>query len=476
MAVAKLKFLEKDEEELIHSSSLKILEDMGVLIRSPSVLEMLGNAGATVDTKSMIVKIPEEMVNESLDKAPKEFTMGSIDGKHDLKIPARPVPYVGSNGIGTYMIDLATGEKRRTTRKDIADFARLADALEGIDFFWSNVTAYDVPEQIHMVHALWVALQNCTKNYGTLTLSADDAKAQIELAALIAGGKDQLKKKPLFHSLCCVVAPLSFEKGAIEGQVELVKAGIPVISMSMSLGGMSAPVTIAGTIVNANAENLASLVISQTAAPGAPHIYSSESTPINMVTGNIVYESPEAPLIAAATGQMSNRYGLPTLTGSWGVNGNVPGIPLYFTELSAITMTMFTSTDFAAGAGGIEEAKGGSLEQLVIDSYMWENFRAFLRRFEISEKTMALDVIKQVGHGNTFLTHPHTAKNFRKELYFRDKSKLEFEATGSVSMVPKAKKIVKEILKEHTVQPLDDDIIKKGDEIIKNLEMRIAKN
>lgn len=468
MANLRLKFLDKQEEDLVDSLSLKNLAEMGVLIRSPSVLKMVGDAGAVVDEKRMVAKFSESMVKEAISRASKDFPLSSRDGKHDLRIPVKDVPYVGSNGIGTYMTDLETGKKRETTKKDVADFARLADALAGIDFFWSNVTAYDAPQSLHMVYAQWISLQNCTKNYGTLTLSQKDAKQQIELASLIAGGREELRKRPIFHSLCCVVAPLSFERGAVEGQVELVKAGIPVISMSMSLSGMSAPVTLAGTVVNANSENLASLVISTTAAKGARHIYSSESTPANMVTGNIVYEAPETLLIAAATGQMAKRYGLPSYTGSWGINGDKPGIPLSHTELTAITSSMLTGTDIAAGAGGLEEAKGGSLEQLVIDSYMWENYRAFLRGFTVSEETAALDVVRQVGHGNTFLTHPHTAKNFKKEMTFMDRKKLAWEATLSSSMVKDAKEVVKKILREHEVQPLDEDVIRKGDALLKS--------
>lgn len=465
-----MKFLDKQEEELVHSLSLKNLSEMGVLIRSPSVLKMVGDAGAAIDEKTMVAKIPEGMVKDAIGKAAKEFDMCSRDGKHDLRIPVKSVPYVGSNGIGTYMTDLDTDKKRETTKKDVADFAKLADALNGIDFFWSNVTAYDAPQSLHMVYAQWISLQNCTKNYGTLTLSARDAKMQIELASLISGSKEALKKRPIFHSLCCVVAPLSFERGAIEGQVELVRAGIPVISMSMSLGGMNAPITLAGMIVNANSENLASLVISQTAAPGARHIYSSESTPADMRTGNIVYEAPETLLIAAATGQMAKRYGLPAYTGSWGVNGDRPGIPLSFSEMTAIASSMLTGTDIAAGAGGLEEAKGGSLEQLVIDSYMWENYRAFLKGFTISKETAALDVVRQVGHGNTFLTHPHTAKNFKNELTFRDKKKLAWEATLSSGMVKEAKEVVRKILREHKVQPLEKDVVSKGDALLKSWE------
>ena len=474
MAVPRLKFLDKDEEDLIHSSSIETLGEFGVLIRSPSVLKMLGDAGAIIDTRSMIARIPESLVNEAIKKAPKSLVLYSINEKHDLRIPADPFPYVGSNGIGTYMTDLETGEKRKTTRKDIADFARLADALSGIDFFWSNVTAYDVPERTHMVHALWVSLQNCKKNYGTLTLSAEDAKAQIELASLIAGGDEQLKKRPIFHSLCCIVAPLSFEKGAIEGQVEFARAGIPIISMSMSLGGMSAPVTIAGTITNANTENLASLVITQTAAPGAPHIYCSESTPVNMMTGNISYEAPEYALIETATGQMAHRYGLPKYTGSWGLGGDAPGISHTFCELSAMALSMLNGTDMAAGAGGLEEAKGGSLEQLLIDSYVWEDYRGFLRKFEISEKTIALDVVRQVGHGNSFMTHPHTARNFKNELFFRDNEKARFEAASSTSMVSEAKDKIKLILKEHHPEPIDPEKVKRGNEIIDALDKRVS--
>jgi trimethylamine--corrinoid protein Co-methyltransferase len=470
MAVARMKFLDKQEEDLVHGASIETLGDMGVLVRSPSVLKMLGDGGADIDGKRMIARIPEGMVNDAVKKAAKELVLCSRDGKHDLKIPVDSVPFVGSNGIGTYMTDLETGRKRETTRKDIADFARLADALTGIDFFWSNVTAMEVPASLHMIYAQWEAFKNCTKNYGTLTLSARDAKVQIGLASLIAGGRNELKRKPLFHSLCCVVAPLSFEKGAIEGQVELVKAGIPVISMSMSLGGMSAPITLAGMITNANTENLASLVISQTAAPGARHIYSSESTPASMTTGNIVYEAPESLLISVATGQMANRYRLPTYTGSWGVNGAVPGVPMSFSELSAITMSMFSGTDIAAGAGGIDQAKGGSLEQLLIDAYLWDNYKSFMRKAEISREKMALDVVKEVGHGNTFLTHPHTAKNFKKELFFRDRSKAAFESTNSSAMIPEARRGVKRILKEHEVPELDKDIIRQGDEIIGNLQ------
>jgi len=441
MAVACLKFLDKSEEDLIHQYSLKSLNEIGVLVRSPTVLKMLGDAGASIDGKTNIAKIPESMVNEALRKAPKSFKLYSRDEKHDLELPTQTWPYVATTGLAVYMRDIKTGKNRPSTKKDIADIVKVGDALPQIDYLWTTLTATEVPPKAHGLHELWTAFQNTTKHVqGVSVGSADECRKQIMLASLITGGEDNLRKKPIFSVITCSIAPLSFEKGAIEGQVELNKAGIPVVSMSMSLGGMSAPITLGGIILNANTENLASLVISQTANPGTPHIYSSESTPVNMMTGNISYESVEAPLISAGASQMAKRYGLPCLTGGWGAGSDdaQPGTLSPYSELAALTMGTMGGTDLSAGAGSYDVAKGVSLEQVVIDCYLWENVRAFMRKFTIDEQSFALDVVKQVGHGNSFLTNPHTAKNFKKEIFFRDKKKLAWEATMSNKSVAEA--------------------------------------
>ena len=477
MAVARLKFLEKEEEDLVHEYSLRSLAEIGVKIHSESVLKMLAKAGAIVDWKSMVVRMPEHMVVEAIEKAPKEFKLYSRDGKRDLQLPTEAMPYICTTGLGIYIRDIQTGKNRPSTKKDIADVVRLGDALEQLDYLWTTLTATEVLQVAHGLHELWMAFQNTSKHVqGVSVGSADECRMQIELASLITGDEEKLRKRPIFSVICCPIAPLSFEKGAVEGQVELNKAGIPVVSMSMSLGGMSAPVTLGGTILNANTENLASLVISQTANPGTPHIYSSESTPVNMTTGNIYYECPEAPLISTATSQMAKRYGLPCLTGAWGSGADdpEPGLLSPFSEIMSLTLCSMTGTDLAAGAGSIDVAKGVSLEQLVIDAYLWEDHRSLMRKFAVDVDSFALDVVKQVGHGNSFLTNPHTAKNFRTQMYFRDKKKLAWEQTLSNKSVPEAKEIAMKLLKEHKPEPLDASVVKEGDNLIERFERRHA--
>ena len=468
-----MKFLDDVEEELVHTQSIKILEELGVLIPSNSVLSMLGDAGAIVDENKMIAKIPENLVIDALKSCPKEFKLCGRDPKKDVLLPAKEYPYIATNGLAIYMTDLETGKKRPTTRKDLTMFAKLADSLDEVGFFWPEVTASDVTADAHTVHELWVSLQSQTKHVQGDSVSAEDARTQIRIGALVAGGEEELRKRPILSVVCCPIAPLSFEKDAVEGQVAFARAGVPIVSLSMSLSGMSSPITVAGTVVNANAENLASIVITQTASKGAPHIYASESTPLNVSTGAINYFATECPMIAAALAQMARRYGLPCMIGQWGVDGDEPGIQKSFNELATVALTVMNGADCCSGMGGLESAKGASLEQMVIDAYLWSNFKLMLRHITISEETIAFNVMKEVGHGNTFLTNPHTVK-YSKELRLPEKSKLAWEATLSNKMVRDAKQVVKKKLKEHDVPTIDSDIVKRVDEVIRQFEKSLA--
>jgi trimethylamine--corrinoid protein Co-methyltransferase len=472
MAAAKVVFLSADEQDLIHESSIKTLREIGVLVRSEPTLKILDEAGADIDFAKQIAKIPEEMVREALSKVPKSIRLCARDPKNDLEIPVSGPPFVSTTGLGVYIRDMDTGEKRPSTRKDIADFIRLGDSLDAVDFLWTTLTANEVPQISHGLHELWTAFQNTTKHVnGVSVMSARDSRKQVELGALMAGGEDELRKRPLFSVICCSIAPLSFDGGPVEGMVELVKAGVPIMSMSMSLPGGSSPVTIAGTIANANTENLASLVITQSAAPGAPHIYCSSSAPLNMKTGVMNYMVPEHPIIAAGLGQMARRYGLPSMVGEWGINDKeTPGVPHSFSEVMGVALSSMANSDLISGIGGIDAVKGASFEQAVIESYIWENVRGFMRNFEISEETIALDVVRQVGHGNSFLTHVHTARNFKKELFFFDEMKKDWERTYSDAMVPQAKEIAKSLLKSHKVPAIDADVKREGDRVIAEYE------
>ncbi len=477
MAVLGLRFLDNAEEDVIHAQSVACLESVGVLVRSQSVRRLLAEAGAAAERGSDHVKIPESLVQDAIHTAPKCFVLGARDSRHDLRLPVTGAPYVSTGGVTLSLTDLETGERRPATTEDLADIARLADALDPIDAVWPLVTTSDVPSHAQFANELWVCLRNTTKHVlgsaGSGTLGVPDARVQIHLGALVAGGPEELKERPLFSVLSCPIAPLSFEQGAVEAQIEYARAGVPVIGMSMTMGGITAPATLAGTIVTLNAEALASLVITQVAAPGAPHIYCSEGTMADMASGYIGYRGPEAPMIFAAAAQMARRYGLPKMTGILGVDAPAPGVGVPFGELATLMLTTMSGTDLCSGIGGLDLDAGCSLEQMVIDAAQWEEYRAFLRNFAVDEATTALDVIREVGPGGSFLSHPHTAKNFRRQLYFRGKQAPLYGATMSDRMVPDAREVVRRTLKEHSVEPLDPAILREGDEILRAYEATV---
>jgi trimethylamine--corrinoid protein Co-methyltransferase len=471
MAKAKTVFLNQQEMDLIHAQSIKSLQEIGIKVLSKPVLEILEKNGASVEYSAMVAKIPEKMVNQALESVQKEFTLCARDPKHDLKVPTKTYPWMTTSGLAIFVKDYETGEYRNSTRKDIAAFTRLGDAVDSLDFLWTALTATDVTPLAHGPHELWMTMQNTTKHVqGVTAQSSEDAKVQIELAALIAGGKKELKKRPLFSVIVCPIAPLTYEQGSIEAQVELAKAGIPVASMSMSNGGVSCPLPVAGMLVNVNTENLGSIVISQMAAPGAPHIYCSESGPMNMATAHINYSSVEKSFLSIGLEQMAKRYNLTSLVadGGWGdgIEASVSGVMTPVTQLTGI----MGGSDIVTGFGSVDSAKGISFEQFIVDSYMWDCSKNYMHEVEISEEKIGLDAVKEVGHGHDFLTHPHTLKYLRGELTFWEREKLDLLEMDDKEMPAEANRIMKSILDKHQVEPLANDLIEKGDAIIAKYE------
>jgi trimethylamine--corrinoid protein Co-methyltransferase len=160
---------------------------------------MLDENGAVVDYDSMVAKIPETMVNKALETAPSQFTLYGRDSKHDIALPIDGKPKCSTSGLAVFISDLETGEQRNATKEDLRKFIRLADALESVGYVWTSITLSDVPAMAHGAHEVWVTLQNTTKHITSVSAqSAKDALMQIELAALVTGGKENLKKSRFY--------------------------------------------------------------------------------------------------------------------------------------------------------------------------------------------------------------------------------------------------------------------------------------
>ncbi len=462
MAVAQIRILSEDDIEKVHEKTLEMLSNPGVAVHSERALKVLEGGGAKIDWKRMRASIPEGLVKETVKSLPRTMRLGARDPKQDMVFPREGPAYMATNGTAVYMTDLDTSERRTTTGADLREFMILCDAMEPLDYVWPIVTAHDAPDENHALSELAICLLNTTKHVQGEAMSSAEAKAQVEVAAEIAGGEEALAKRPLFSVIQCPICPLEFERGSIEATMEFAKAGIPVVSMSMALMGLTSPVSMASTVAIVNAENLASFAISHLTKKGAPVVYSSESTSPNMMTGEIHYGALEELLLAAAAAQMADHYGAASMVGGFGVGlgGESPGIHLDPAELIFTTSTSATGTDFASGIGGLDQAKGASLEQVVIDCDLWESMRELRRTVQFDEEHFAVDLVRSVGPGGTFLKELHTVKNMKKELFIQSPEKAKNTALYQLNkdrkdIVRSARERVRKILAAHRPRQVD---------------------
>ena len=463
-----LTILSDGEIEQIHEASLRILQEIGIKIPSEKVKKLLAENGAELDGD--IVRFPKPVIEEAIRRAPRQITLGARDPKCEWKIPTNEYTLMSTAGFTPFVDDFETGERRYATSSDLIEFAIVGDYLDTCDYFWPIVVPSDLPPAIQDFHSLLISLRNNRKHIMCSCTTEKMAKWHIRLASALVGGEAELRKKPIFSTINCTIAPLTIEKDSSEAMVVLAKAGIPIAPMTMALGGTTAPATIAGTLAVANAEELACLAIVQYACPGAPMIYCSEAATANMRTGAIDYDAPEYPLICAGATQMARFYKLPNYVADIAPGDKIPGslAPKYkpaetitdmqYTIVSNALLYMIRS-DMVANFGSLDDAISASLSKLVLDAEAFEHARAYQRRFEINDDTLALDVISKVGHGGHFLDMDHTLRHYKKEIWGKKLPQtFVLDPAGEGSYTERAKAKVREILATHK-PPLIKEVV-----------------
>jgi len=451
MARGKLQFLSSDEIRRIHETSIRVLEQVGVAIESKSVTKMLLDNGCTSTKDGMRVLIPEPVVKSSLAKAPKSILLASRDGKHDIRIPDHDRLFISSGGEGVFIKDMLTGETRTPRTEDLAKFVRLIDALPQIDFTWFLVGAQDQPAHLKGLSEMMTGFSNTTKHIQSGAADIEEARNVLKLATILTNSKEELAKRPIFSTVQCPISPLMFETGLAEAQVELARAGIPVVSMSAAVAGLTAPVTIAGMLAQINAENLASLVITQSAAKGAPWIYSSDSVMGDLKTGSIDYGALESNLARTGAGQIGKFYGLPTMVAGIGLENGSLLLGRPRDGLSTMVNQGLVPSDLGSGLGGIDQAAGASFEQLVVDAWVWDLAKEFIRGFTVDDLNISYDTIRDGGLDGNFLGKRHTLGRFKQEFIAVSKPEAVLSGRGESEprgqLLKKAKTEVDRILK-----------------------------
>ncbi|HIZ76274.1 MAG TPA: trimethylamine methyltransferase family protein [Firmicutes bacterium] len=306
-----LNVFSEEECERIHLATLELLETTGVFCESERAIEIFEAGGCRVDHEKKIVKIPAWLVEDSVRKAPPRVLMAGRDPKNDVVLESGRVNFL-TFGQGIMVIDPYTGERRPSVKKDIADVARLVDALPNVDVIEDTLYASDKDERVAMLHNTEATLSNTTKHQSQGADSAHQAKLAIEMAAAIVGGKDKLKDRPIISGGGCPVSPLTLPEGNTEQLIEYASVGLPCNPLSMAMAGGSTPVTLAGTLTVHNAEILSYIVMIQLVNPGNPCTYGSSTTAMDLRRAIATVGCPELGMISAAVAKMAQFYKIPS--------------------------------------------------------------------------------------------------------------------------------------------------------------------
>ena len=452
-----LKILSPEDVQKIHEATLKILETVGVKFPLGRALDIWQAHGAKVDGSSNVVKIPRQVIESALRQAPPGYTLAALDKERDLPLDGNHV-YVGTDGCGVEVIDIRTGERRRSCLQDVADIARVADGLEEIAFHWVPVSAQDSPPRTRGLHELLAIWKNSTKHVQTESIYTEhEARGAVEMASILAGGRESLRKRPVLSIMNCTVSPLAQDPGSLQAALVGAEAGLPVGFMSMCSCASTGPATVAGNLVVANAEVLSALALIELAYPGAPVFYAAAQTVMDLRSGAYTGGGPEDFLFGAASNVLADFYNMPLSMGSFATGAKEPNWQAGIENSLSTFMASVVMSDMLLGAGLLNGSTIWSYEQMIMDCEIFGIIGKMMEGIAVDEKHLALDAIREVGPGGTFLLHDHTLRHMR-ELWVnslldrRPYSEWEKKKDGARTW---ALSRARKILETHNPAPLD---------------------
>ncbi len=453
------RLLSDSQLEELHLATLQILERTGIDFSDcPEAIELLGEAGADVSNPGR-VKISPYLVEQALQTAPKSVTLYTRNGDCAMVLNGTSPHFGGMVGC-QYHLDPHTRKRRLTYVDDIADVARVVDALPNLEFQWATSAHGTIPGSIaDKVTALKV-LTNSTKPLSYCLNGAESLREVIEICSVVAGSEEQLRKKPFLIGSSEPVTPLTQDKDAMEKSLLCAEKGIPNIIYGFQMAGATTPVTWPGELVIANAEVLGQLVVIQFKKPGAPVLLGGLPSIMDMSTTIGSYGAPELAVNMVALTELCHYYKLPMLGTAGCTDADVVGTQAAAEATYQIMLAALSGADFIHDIGMMYHATTISPELMVLCDELIDMVKVLTNRTEINDETLPLDLIERLGPRGTYISEKHTLKHFRKfwspKLFDRSVTKTA-DSKNSEDLV---NEMTIKILETHQPEPLPEDVLK----------------
>ena len=452
--------------ETIHQASLAILENTGITYESglEETIDMLETQGARVDRERTRVFFPADLIDVQAARAPKRVTLFSRDGRNDLDLAQHRV-YLGTGGAAIKILDIDTGKARATTLNDLYQLARLVDALDNIHFFLRPCIPTDIPENEYDVNTFYTCLKATGKHVMAGVNDVAGFHKALDIAAMVAGDLEKLKHKPFISIITSfAISPLKLCSQSTLIMQEAVRNRIPVALSSAPMAGSTSPLTMAGTLAQLHAEQLAGIAICQLTNPGAPILYGGIPGMANLNNFGYLGGAVECGMMNAAIHQMADHIQVPNYNSAGLSDAKVPDAQAGWEKaLTVLLAAMGGSNYIHHAAGMLESMLTVAYEQFVIDDEIIGMCCKVLRGIQVDPEHLALETIDQVGPGGNFIASDHTFAHMRKEYFAGNgitdrKIRDDWEQEGSQDARARGREIARAILAQDEKSYIPADV------------------
>jgi trimethylamine--corrinoid protein Co-methyltransferase len=451
----------------MHEASLEILESLGVRLDLEDAVSMLQKAGARVKDGNVVL-VPSALVEKALATAPKQVTLYDRQGN-----PAMPVGgykcFYGPGSDCLNIIDHRTSARRSPVMRDVEDGVRLCDSLENIDFVMSMMLPSDVDKTLADRFQMEAMLSFTTKPVIFVTYEMSGCRDAVQMAETVAGGSDALRKKPMIACYINAVSGVHHNKDALQKLLFLASKNLPALYIPASTAAITSPVTPAGSVAMDYAGVLAGLVLSQLKSEGTPVIVTGmpPGGTFDMRTLVTSYCEPERTITQA----MSHFYGLPMFSIAGASESKAVDQQAAAEAALSLVVETLAGGNIIHDLGYLESGLTFSLVQLAICDEIVSWIKGFIKKFEVNDDTLALDVMAKVGPDGQFLNTEHTL-NYYKDRWYPSL----FERGNYQSWIEKGEKVLAEraadriehLLAVHQLEPLPDKIKRRLIEIVQD--------
>jgi trimethylamine--corrinoid protein Co-methyltransferase len=473
-----LRFLSEEALDKIEETSYRLLEKIGISLQHASAAEMLHGLGCRVEKDRVFV--PRDTVEWALDNITPHRQYFRLDGSPAFTLEDGHLRFHNGGGL-PFIYDLETGKRRQARLSDIADATRLLDATPNVDMVIPLLGPQDVPPELLAVASTEVMLRNTRKPVSAAAIDhPEDVAYVVEMAAACCGGMENFRARPNMYISVSPVSPLIFTEDVTRAIIAVAESGAPFTSLPAPTLGATGPVTMAGALAQQHAEILASFVIAAAARPGAPVVYCSRISSIDLRTAVSSWGGPEIGMTGACAAQLARRLGLSCDTYGLCTSSNTLDPQFAYERLANALVPALAGVDILSGVGSTDSVMAAGLEIVVIDDELISLIKHIVAGPEVNEATLAYDVMQEViPRDGVFLAEMHTVRHMRQGALWIPELGISGEGaadeTGS-DVVTRARARAREILHSHQVEPLPEDVSRHLDEIVTRARRELIPN